>query len=229
MNVSSIGFDPFSSPHDLVLDDEVGAFWDDAAKAVKGAAKAAVDFGTQNVNPMAAYRTAKRSVNVVAKVAGNKYVASGLAAGAIIFPPAAPAAGAVIAAGQVAKKLQSAIPADRKQAEQIVKRTAALAMKGDVGAKRGLALIDEAKRRRSVVNAGLVAQGKAAGTGYAAAMKARARQEAAKRAAMRTAQRAASAVARKKVEAATKTREAASGILVGPTGLAVSGRWVKVA
>jgi len=83
-----------------------------------------------------------KALGAIKKVANNKVFQVAAGGLAVVFPPAGiPLAAGVAITKKVTDGLNSTDAAIRQQATAVVKNTAALAKKGDVGAKRSIALM----------------------------------------------------------------------------------------
>lgn len=94
----------------------------------------------------------RRGIKVGGQVGTSKYVRAGAAGVSLAFPPAAPAAGAVLAAGQALKAADGYLGATAKAtaaARKAIKNTVKKAAKGDRESKRMVGVLSKVAKARA--------------------------------------------------------------------------------
>lgn len=155
--IVAVGYDPFASPHDDRRADIVGSLWGSIKKVAKAAASPVVDSAKAQFNfakqlskghiqaaASGLWHDAKKSLNHSANFVNSKEGRWALAGAAIVFPPAAPAAAGIVAAGNVLRQLDAKNPKQRAAAALSIATTQRMA-KVDPAAARGLVAINVAQ------------------------------------------------------------------------------------
>jgi len=92
----------------------------------------------------------RKAIRVGGKVGTSKYVRAGAAGVSLAFPPAAPAAGAVLAAGQALKTADGMLgsPKAQKAAKRAILNTVKNAKKGDKNARRMAGVLSKVQKAK---------------------------------------------------------------------------------
>lgn len=158
-DITRVGYDPFASSYDLHRADIVGGIFDDVVSYGKKAAKVAAAPVTIQVkavtsavkhkgSPAAVTKDlvahARSSMSTASQILRSKG-ARIISSAALMFPPTAPAAAGVMAAGVVLNKLNKGSPSEKKQAATVLMATKEQSAKS-LAAKASWAAVQTAQK-----------------------------------------------------------------------------------
>jgi hypothetical protein len=128
----------------VAFDDMIGSDFDDAMLLGEEAYEE-LGFGFLKKIGKSIGKAAKSVGKAARSVVKNPLVRMTVTGAALVFPPAAPAAAALIVADKVLTAAESGDAAKKAIAKGVIARTAGLAAKGDPNAKRAYAVLSKVK------------------------------------------------------------------------------------